>query len=56
MNNSIFDKLSTQDLHTLSKAINLSLNKNLKEWFLENLTDEDSSRLRDYNPLRGEIG
>jgi hypothetical protein len=51
---SCFEKLSIIDLHLLAQVINVTHSKSLKEWFMENLSDEDSIKLKTNPFLREE--
>jgi hypothetical protein len=46
ISHSCFEKLSIIDLHLLAQVINVTHSKSLKEWFMENLSDEDSIKLK----------
>jgi len=46
---SCFEHLTTMELYNLSKIINISLDKGLKDWFLDNLSEYDQVRLKDAN-------
>lgn len=43
---SCFDKLSVMDMHLLSQVINVTRSKGLKEWFIENLSQDDQIKLK----------
>ena len=44
---SCFEHLTDTELYNLGKTINISRDKGLKDWFLDNLSEYDQVRLKD---------
>jgi hypothetical protein len=53
---SCFEHLTDTELYNLGKTINISRDKGLKDWFLDNLSEYDQVRFKDTSMKPCKIG